>query len=159
MNRSPDLFDAIVMAEERYHGEAYQEGYAEGSSLGLTEGRRYGVSQGANVGSEIGCYQGFAFTWKCLLSECTTEKDRCANFRSLHKERRKMRTSAPLPGFSASGCVFQQPDSERAWGKKTLSSQELRPHVLGFVSDNFTPKDWSLTSCVKIATSQSTSPG
>ncbi|XP_027712152.1 protein LTO1 homolog [Vombatus ursinus] len=75
MDQPPDLFDAIVMAEERYHGEGYQEGYAEGSCLGLTEGRRHGVSHGANVGSEIGCYQGFAFTWKCLLSECTTEKD------------------------------------------------------------------------------------
>ncbi|XP_074086979.1 protein LTO1 homolog isoform X2 [Macrotis lagotis] len=76
MERAPDLFDAIVMAEERYRGEGYREGYAEGGRVGLSEGRRHGVSRGAGVGSEIGCYRGFAFTWKCLLSESTAEKDR-----------------------------------------------------------------------------------
>ncbi|XP_074086978.1 protein LTO1 homolog isoform X1 [Macrotis lagotis] len=75
MERAPDLFDAIVMAEERYRGEGYREGYAEGGRVGLSEGRRHGVSRGAGVGSEIGCYRGFAFTWKCLLSESTAEKD------------------------------------------------------------------------------------
>uniref|UniRef100_A0A8C0E8N5 Oral cancer overexpressed 1 n=1 Tax=Balaenoptera musculus TaxID=9771 RepID=A0A8C0E8N5_BALMU len=27
------------------------------------------------IGSEIGCYQGFAFAWRCLLHGCATEKD------------------------------------------------------------------------------------
>ncbi|XP_051820639.1 protein LTO1 homolog isoform X2 [Antechinus flavipes] len=76
MDRPPDLFDAIVMAEERYRGEGFQEGYAEGRCLGLAEGRRAGVVRGASIGSEIGSYRGFALTWKCLLSESTTDKDR-----------------------------------------------------------------------------------
>ena len=28
------------------------------------------------VASQIGCYQGFAFAWRCLLHGCATEKDR-----------------------------------------------------------------------------------
>nr|XP_025859723.1 oral cancer-overexpressed protein 1 [Vulpes vulpes] len=59
----------------RFHGEGYQEGYEEGNSLGIIEGRQYGTLHGAKIGSEIGCYQGFAFAWRCLLHTCTTEKD------------------------------------------------------------------------------------
>ncbi|KAK2511820.1 Oraov1 [Columba guinea] len=47
-----DMFDEIVMAEERFHGEGYQEGYAEGSHVGVVEGRRYGLLHGAKIGSE-----------------------------------------------------------------------------------------------------------
>uniref|UniRef100_G1RHJ4 LTO1 maturation factor of ABCE1 n=1 Tax=Nomascus leucogenys TaxID=61853 RepID=G1RHJ4_NOMLE len=75
MAGSQDIFDAIVMADERFHGEGYREGYEEGSSLGVMEGRQHGTLHGAKIGSEIGCYQGFAFAWKCLLHSCTTEKD------------------------------------------------------------------------------------
>uniref|UniRef100_F6VVZ0 LTO1 maturation factor of ABCE1 n=1 Tax=Monodelphis domestica TaxID=13616 RepID=F6VVZ0_MONDO len=71
---SSDLFCSCSLCH-RYHGEGYQEGYVEGSCLGMTEGRQYGVSHGAKIGSEVGCYQGFAFTWKCLLAQCPTEKD------------------------------------------------------------------------------------
>uniref|UniRef100_A0A8D2NPX8 Essential protein Yae1 N-terminal domain-containing protein n=1 Tax=Zosterops lateralis melanops TaxID=1220523 RepID=A0A8D2NPX8_ZOSLA len=71
-----DLFDGIVMAEQRFHGEGFQEGLAEGSHAGLAEGRRHGALHGARVGSEIGCYHGFALTWHCLLQKSTDEKNR-----------------------------------------------------------------------------------
>nr|XP_021154881.1 oral cancer-overexpressed protein 1 isoform X4 [Columba livia] len=70
-----DMFDEIVMADERFHGEGYQEGYAEGSHVGVVEGRRYGLLHGAKIGSEIGCYLGFALTWQCLLQNCPDEKN------------------------------------------------------------------------------------
>ncbi|EDL18277.1 oral cancer overexpressed 1, isoform CRA_c [Mus musculus] len=70
-----DIFDAVVMADERFHGEGYQEGYEEGSSLGIVEGKRYGMVHGAKIGSEIGCYRGFALAWKCLLHSGAGEKD------------------------------------------------------------------------------------
>ncbi|KAM9147179.1 protein LTO1 homolog [Pangshura tecta] len=71
---APDVFDAIVMAEERFHGEGYQEGYAEGSHVGVIEGRRYGALHGAKIGSEIGYYLGFALTWQRLLHRSAEEK-------------------------------------------------------------------------------------
>ncbi|XP_059105461.1 protein LTO1 homolog [Peromyscus eremicus] len=70
-----DMFDAVVMADERFHGEGYQEGYEEGNSLGIVEGRQYGTLHGAKIGSEIGCYRGFALAWKCLLHSGAGEKD------------------------------------------------------------------------------------
>ncbi|XP_066467669.1 protein LTO1 homolog isoform X1 [Tiliqua scincoides] len=69
-----DAFDAIVMAEERFHGEGYQEGYTEGAQSGVIEGRQYGIQQGVNIGLEIGSYLGFAMTWQKLLCKCTDEK-------------------------------------------------------------------------------------
>ncbi|XP_063190767.1 protein LTO1 homolog isoform X1 [Chroicocephalus ridibundus] len=72
---SSDMFDEIVMADERFHGEGYEEGYAEGSHVGVVEGRRYGSLHGAKMGSEIGCYLGFALTWQCLLQKCMDEKN------------------------------------------------------------------------------------
>ncbi|XP_037258492.1 protein LTO1 homolog isoform X2 [Falco rusticolus] len=70
-----DMFDEIVMAEERFHSEGYQEGYAEGSHAGVVEGRRYGSLHGAKIGSEVGYYLGFALTWQCMLQKCTDEKN------------------------------------------------------------------------------------
>ncbi|XP_020638517.3 protein LTO1 homolog isoform X1 [Pogona vitticeps] len=70
----PDAFDAIVMAETKFHGEGYQEGYAEGIYAGAIEGRQYGIQQGAIVGLEIGSYLGFAVTWKRLLPKGSDEK-------------------------------------------------------------------------------------
>uniref|UniRef100_A0A6I8N0Z3 LTO1 maturation factor of ABCE1 n=1 Tax=Ornithorhynchus anatinus TaxID=9258 RepID=A0A6I8N0Z3_ORNAN len=75
MSGERDLFDAITTAEERYHDEGYHEGYTEGSCFGITEGRHYGVIHGAKIALEIGNYQGFALTWKFLLSKGTTDKD------------------------------------------------------------------------------------
>ncbi|XP_054580665.1 protein LTO1 homolog isoform X3 [Eptesicus fuscus] len=79
MAEGQDLFDAIVMADDRFRGEGYQEGYEEGSGLGIIEGRQHGTVYGAKIGSEIGCYQGFAFAWRCLLHSCATEKDRAGS--------------------------------------------------------------------------------
>ncbi|CAI9167324.1 unnamed protein product [Rangifer tarandus platyrhynchus] len=70
-----DLLDAVVMADERFHGEGYREGYEEGSSLGMIEGRQHGTLHGAKVGSEIGCYRGFALAWRGLLHGRATERD------------------------------------------------------------------------------------
>lgn len=71
-----DLFDSIVLAEERFHGDGYREGFENGSVLGLVEGRQLGTVQGARVGSEIGCYQGFACVWRGLLDSSVPEDSR-----------------------------------------------------------------------------------
>ncbi|KAL8169739.1 UNVERIFIED_CONTAM: ribosome biosynthesis protein lto1 [Gekko kuhli] len=70
----PDAFDAIVMAEARYHGEGYQEGYVQGTQAGAMEGRQYGIQQGAKIGLEIGSYLGFSMTWLRLLQKNSDDK-------------------------------------------------------------------------------------
>uniref|UniRef100_UPI00398E5A36 protein LTO1 homolog n=1 Tax=Pristiophorus japonicus TaxID=55135 RepID=UPI00398E5A36 len=62
-----DIFDSILLADDKFRGKGYQEGYTEGGNLGVTEGRRYGLANGVKIGSEVSFYKGFAFTWKCLL--------------------------------------------------------------------------------------------
>ncbi|OXB51431.1 hypothetical protein ASZ78_016557, partial [Callipepla squamata] len=47
-----DMFDQIVMAEDRFHGEGFQEGYAAGSQAGAAAGRSCGALHGAKIGSE-----------------------------------------------------------------------------------------------------------
>uniref|UniRef100_A0A8C9F168 Essential protein Yae1 N-terminal domain-containing protein n=1 Tax=Pavo cristatus TaxID=9049 RepID=A0A8C9F168_PAVCR len=124
---SPDMFDEIVMAEDRFHGEGYQEGYAEGSHAGAAEGRRCGALYGAKIGSEIGSYLGFALTWQCLLPKCTDEKN------SFFKLR------CPVwPPFP-----FKKEDTEKQKGEQVVSGMALqsgpsdaekRIRELGFVS-------------------------
>ncbi|XP_071329070.1 protein LTO1 homolog [Trachinotus anak] len=71
-----DLFDSILLADERFRGEGYQEGFERGTRRGLQDGRRHGASHGAKLSTEISFYHGFAITWKCLLQNNTDVKSR-----------------------------------------------------------------------------------
>ncbi|XP_034536132.1 protein LTO1 homolog [Notolabrus celidotus] len=71
-----DMFDSIVMADERFRGEGYREGFERGSRRGLLDGQRHGASHGAKLSTEISFYHGFAVTWKCLLQHNTDVKSR-----------------------------------------------------------------------------------
>ncbi|MBN3287656.1 ORAV1 protein, partial [Polyodon spathula] len=71
---SDDLFDTILLADNRFRGEGYQEGYEEGSRVGIIEGRSHGSLHGAKIAGEVAFYYGFAFTWKCLLQNSTDAK-------------------------------------------------------------------------------------
>ncbi|XP_053576542.1 protein LTO1 homolog isoform X2 [Bombina bombina] len=74
MASAEDLFEGIVMCEERFRGEGYLDGFAEGNHVGESEGKQYGTIYGSRVGSELGCFLGFATTWRQLLTHSSEEK-------------------------------------------------------------------------------------
>ncbi|KAJ8349458.1 hypothetical protein SKAU_G00245880 [Synaphobranchus kaupii] len=71
-----DPFDSILMADNRFHCEAYKEGLLEGTRQGLLEGMSHGKTHGARLSTEMGFYYGFAFGWKCLLQNNTDAKSK-----------------------------------------------------------------------------------
>lgn len=55
-----EVFEDILLTEEKIYELAYREGYELGASEESIEGYHLGYHRGAEVGSEIGYYQAFA---------------------------------------------------------------------------------------------------
>ncbi|XP_064779130.1 protein LTO1 homolog isoform X1 [Oncorhynchus masou masou] len=75
-HKSEDLFDCILMADDRFRVEGYREGFGEGTRQGMIDGRKHGASHGAKLSMEVSFYYGFGITWKCLLQNNTDVKAR-----------------------------------------------------------------------------------
>ncbi|KAK1798259.1 hypothetical protein P4O66_006733 [Electrophorus voltai] len=67
LSHTDDLFDSILMADDRFHTQGYRDGFEEGSRVGTMEGRHHGALHGARLSAEVSFYHGFALAWKFLL--------------------------------------------------------------------------------------------
>ncbi|EDW77072.1 uncharacterized protein Dwil_GK22173 [Drosophila willistoni] len=53
-----DLFDDIVLTEEKHARLGYNEGWSEGQAQGNSEGYKLGYAQGVQLGEELGSIYG-----------------------------------------------------------------------------------------------------
>lgn len=53
-----DVFDEIVLCEDRKNTEGYEKGVADGKREGNTDGYHLGYHRGAELGAELGYYYG-----------------------------------------------------------------------------------------------------
>lgn len=67
-----DIFDDIVLSEDRINEEGYQKGLADGKSIGNTDGYHLGYHRGAEIGAELGYYYGILSSYS--NRETNTEK-------------------------------------------------------------------------------------
>ncbi|XP_016396288.1 oral cancer-overexpressed protein 1-like [Sinocyclocheilus rhinocerous] len=76
VSSSDDLFDSVIMADDRFHDEGYQEGFEKGTRQGTIEGRNHGRLHGAKLGAQVSFYYGFALAFKYLLQNSSDIKAR-----------------------------------------------------------------------------------
>lgn len=62
-----DVFDEIVLCEDRKNTEGYEKGVADGKLAGNTDGYHLGYHRGAELGAELGYYYGILHA--CSVSE------------------------------------------------------------------------------------------
>lgn len=101
-NSAPDsdldiqnVFDNLVLPENDFVKEAYQEGFEQGKKEGYEEGFQFGRQKGSEISSEIGFFKGFAKGWIALLSGSDVE------FRKILAE--QLQAVAPL--LNSSTCT------------------------------------------------------
>lgn len=58
-----DVFDDIVLSEEKVSEEEYQKGFDDGAAAGNLEGYHLGYHRGAEFGAEFGYYDGLLRTY------------------------------------------------------------------------------------------------
>ncbi len=64
-----DAYDSIVLCEDTFVRQGYQEGLVDGEKSGFQEGFDLGIKKGSEIGSEIAFYRGFARGWLAILSD------------------------------------------------------------------------------------------
>ncbi|XP_065070866.1 protein LTO1 homolog [Rhopilema esculentum] len=69
IRNADDIFDDIVLIEQKLHLDGYNEGYFEGQLVGDVEGFKLGVERGKAFGQEVGFYHGFCSTMLMLQDE------------------------------------------------------------------------------------------
>ncbi len=67
-----DVFDDIVLIEEKLTAQGYSEGFKDGQSSGNSEGFHLGYHRGSELGAELGYYYGITTFY---LNNNRVEKD------------------------------------------------------------------------------------
>ncbi|KAF5312537.1 hypothetical protein D9619_002470 [Psilocybe cf. subviscida] len=60
--------ESLAHVEQSFYDAGYADGFAHGRIHGLIEGRALGREKGFEIWEELGFYEGFARTWRALLS-------------------------------------------------------------------------------------------
>ena len=63
-----DAFDSLLLCEDSFVRQGYEEGLADGEKAGFQEGFDIGIQKGTQIGAEIAFYRGFAKGWLPQLS-------------------------------------------------------------------------------------------
>ncbi|XP_059476463.1 protein LTO1 homolog [Neocloeon triangulifer] len=58
-----ELFDSIVMLEQKVASDGFREGFEKGQQEGTEDGYRVGHQHGMKLGTELGFYRGAARAW------------------------------------------------------------------------------------------------
>eukprot|EP00794_Sanderia_malayensis_P018047 gene18047-19856_t len=61
-----DIFEDVVLIEQKLYKEGYQEGYYQGQLVGEKEGYALGIDRGKAFGQEVGFYDGLVETMRIL---------------------------------------------------------------------------------------------
>ncbi|KAF8462059.1 hypothetical protein BDZ91DRAFT_363804 [Kalaharituber pfeilii] len=79
-----DMFDPLLLLEEAYYEEGYNDGLRDGEKAGLVEGRLFGLEKGFDKFVELGRLQGRVSVWKARIPPESTENSQSHETRQSH---------------------------------------------------------------------------
>lgn len=119
-----EVFDNIVLSEQKISDQGFDEGFKKGTVEGQCEGFHLGFHRGAEIGSEIGYYKGVV---EALLKTCSVDLTPHKHLEALNRVN-KLIDLFPIDNNETSDIVVLR-DNIRSQYKRLCSLLKIDPSL------------------------------
>uniref|UniRef100_A0A1Q3FIZ3 Essential protein Yae1 N-terminal domain-containing protein n=1 Tax=Culex tarsalis TaxID=7177 RepID=A0A1Q3FIZ3_CULTA len=127
-----DVFDQLLLAEERLAEDSYRRGLAQGVREGNVDAYHFGYHRGAEVGAELGFYYGVICGQEKALQESGGSSKGESLLKELKREIEEFPRFNDLEADIVEGLVRMRTKYKKLCALLKISAKYVRPNELSF---------------------------